>query len=217
MKDLLLHNWHLKLISLAAAAALWTQVARTPTSEIGVSVSLEYQNIPLQTEVFGDTSDRVEVRLRGPSSLLRTLSSQDVSLSIDMNGMTMGEQKVLPLTPEQVHAPFGVEVVRVIPSRARLTVEPTATKLIRIVPTLSGPPDKGFEVSKIVLNPEMVEIEGPASHVASVEAVPTTTINVAGRKSTFKQTAELDILDPVIRVPKSGTIAVEIRIRPQAK
>ena len=52
MKDLLLHNWHLKLISLALATALWAEVARTPTSEIGVSVLLEYQNIPPQTEVL---------------------------------------------------------------------------------------------------------------------------------------------------------------------
>ena len=54
MKDLLLHNWHLKMISLVLATALWAQVARTPTSEIGLSVSVEYQNIPPQTEVFGE-------------------------------------------------------------------------------------------------------------------------------------------------------------------
>jgi YbbR domain-containing protein len=108
MKDLLLHKWHLKLISLALATALWAQVARTPTSETGVSVLLEYQNIPPKTEVYGDTINRAEVRLRGPSSLLRSVSAQDVSLSIDMRSMAMGQEKILPLTPDLVHAPFGV-------------------------------------------------------------------------------------------------------------
>src|SRR5436190_6007234 len=107
MKELLLRNWHLKLISLVLAAALWAEVARTATSETGVSVLLEYQNIPPKTEVYGDSIDQAEVRLRGPSSLLRSVSAQDVSLSIDMHSMAMGQEKILPLTPELVHAPFG--------------------------------------------------------------------------------------------------------------
>jgi YbbR domain-containing protein len=215
MKDLLLHNWHLKLISLVLATALWAQVARTPTSEIGLSVSVEYQNIPNQTEVFGEATDRVEVRLRGPSPLLRTLSSQDVSLSIDMNGMVMGQERILPLTPELVRAPFGVEVVRVIPARARLTVEPTARRLVRIVPTLNGVP-AGVEIEKTMLTPDAIEIEGPESHVRAVEAIPTT-VNVRGRRSTFREAAELDISDPLIRIPKPAAVSVEVRIRPQSK
>ena len=134
MKDLLLRNWHLKLISLALATVLWAGVARTPTSEIGLLVSLEIQNIPPQTEVFGDTTERVEVRLRGPSSLVRTLTPQDLSLPLDMDGISDGPGK----DPAAITGPgacsCGVEVVRVIPARVRLTVEPTATRLVRILP-----------------------------------------------------------------------------------
>jgi YbbR domain-containing protein len=216
MKGLLLHNWHLKLISLALATLLWTEVARTPTSEIGVAVSLEYQNIPPQTEVFGDTTDRVEVRLRGPSSLLRTLSSQDISIAIDMRSMTMGQEKILPLTPELVYAPFGVEVVRVVPARVRLTVEPTATRLVQIVPTLTGLPAAGFEIEKALVTPNMVEIEGPESHVRNVQAI-SAAVDVKGRRSTFKEMVELDISDPLIRIQKPPVLAVEVRIRPQSK
>ena len=146
MKDLLLHNWHLKLISIGLAAVLWAEVARTPTSEISVSVALEYENMPEQTDVFGDTGDRVdrvEVRLRGPSASLRTITAQDISLSIDMRNITSGQQRVIPLSPEMVSAPFGVEVVRVFPARVRLTVEPLATKLVRIVPVRTGLPAEG--------------------------------------------------------------------------
>ena len=217
MKDRLLRNWHLKLISLGLAAVLWAQVARTPTSEIGVAVSVEYQNFPEKTEVFGDTSDRVEVRLRGPSSLLRTLTSEDVSLAIDVKGMTMGEEKVLPLTPELVNAPFGVDVVRVIPARVRLTVEPTAVRQLRIVPNLTGSPAPGFEVARVATTPETVQVEGPSSHVLSMEPIQTAPVHVRGRKSTFSEAVELDILDPLVRVPRPSAITVEVRSRPQSK
>ena len=212
MRDLLLHNWHLKLVSIALAAVLWAEVARTPTSEIGVSVSLEYQNFPEQTEVYGDMTDRVEVRLRGPSASLRTLTPQDISLAIDMRTMTMGE-KVLPLSPEMVHAPFGIEVVRVLPSRVKLTVEPTATKLVRIAPVRTGIPETGFEVQEVVATPDTIQIEGPASRVLRLESVPTTEIDVTGKSETFSEMVDLDILDPVIRIPKLTPIQVEVRLQ----
>jgi YbbR domain-containing protein len=212
MKDLLLHNWHLKLISLVLATALWAQVARTPASEIGLLVLPQIQNIPAQAMAYGDTTDRVEVRLRGPASVMRTLTPQDVSLAIDVNGMTFGQERVLPLTPELVDKPFGVEVVQVIPPRVRLTVEPTATKGVRIVPELSGVPASGYEVERTLLTPDNVEIEGPESHVRGVEMIPTT-VNVEGRRETFKVTVDLDISDPLVRIPKPGTITAEVRLR----
>jgi YbbR domain-containing protein len=213
MKDLLLHNWHLKLIALALATALWAQVARTPTSEIGVPVLLEYQNIPPKTEVYGDTANRAEVRLRGPSSLLRSVAAQDVSLSIDVRNMAMGQEKVIPLTPEMVHAPFGVEVVRVNPARVSLTVEATLRKTLKIVPVLNGVPKAGFEAEKTTITPGTVDIEGPESHLREVKAISTTPISLKERNATFTETADLDIQDPVIRIPKATSVKVEVRIK----
>src|SRR4030095_12231103 len=193
MKDLLLRNWHLKLISLLLATILWAEVARIPTSEIALSVPLEIQNIPRGTEVYGDTTDPVEVRLRGPSSLVRAVTAQDLSLAIDMNGITMGQGKILPLSPELVRAPVGVEVVQVIPARVRVNIEPKATLIVRIYPRLAGSPAAGFAVEKAVVTPESVEIEGPASHVMKIESLETTDINVSGRQGTFTQNQELHV------------------------
>lgn len=216
MKDLLLHNWYLKLISLALATALWAGVARTPTSEIGMSVSVEYQNIPAQTEVVRDT-ERVEVRLRGPSSALRTITSQDLSLSIDVKEIPTGEEKILPLTPDLVRAPIGVEVVRVIPARVKLTVEPLANKQVRISPKLTGTPVRGFEVDASIVTPETVQVEGPASSVLKMETISTNDIDVSGRQSTFTADVDLDLEDPIVLIQKPGPIRVEVRIIPVAR
>jgi YbbR domain-containing protein len=213
MKDLLLHNWHLKLISLVLATVLWAQVARTPTSEIGVSVLLEYQNIPAKTEVYGESTNRAEVRLRGPSSLLRAVAAQDVSLPIDMSRIEMGQERILSLKNDLVHAPFGVEVVRISPAQVRLSVEPTADKTVRVQPILTGLPQTGFEVEKTTITPGMVEIQGPDSHVKSINTVSTTPISLKGKQATFTETVDLDIQDPVVRIAKATSVKVEVRIR----
>ncbi len=216
MKNLLLHNWHLKLISLALAAVLWAAVANSPTSEIVVSVALEYQNIPPEIE-FGDTTDQAQVRLRGPSSVLRTITPQDISLAIDITGVPLGQERVLPLTTEMVRAPFGAEVVRVSPGQVRLTLERKARKSIRVAPALSGVPASGFEVGKVSAVPEMAEIEGPESHIREISEISTTTINVDGRNATFRESVELDILDPLMRTSRREPVNVEVEIRPQSQ
>jgi YbbR domain-containing protein len=203
----------LKLVSLALATALWAQVARTPTSEIGVSVLLEYQNFPPKTEVFGDTTNRAEVRLRGPASLLRSVAPEDVSLSVDVGNMAIGQEKILPLTADLVHAPFGVEVVRVNPARVRLKIEPTVEKTVRVLPILTDSPMQGFEAENTTITPGMVGIEGPESHVREIEAIETTPISLKDRRATFTEIADLDIQDPVVRVPKATPVKVEIKIR----
>jgi YbbR domain-containing protein len=216
MKGVLLHNWYLKLLSLALATALWAAVARTPMSEIGLSVSVEYQNIPPETDVIRDT-ERVDVRLRGPASVLRTITSQDLSLSVDVTGIPMGEEQIVPITPDLVHAPIGVEVVRVIPARARLTVEPIAIESVQVTPSLVGSPASGYEVEGSTVTPQKVQIEGPSSRILRLETISTTDINLTGRQSTFTATVGLDVEDPIVLIHNPGPITVEVRIRPKAK
>jgi YbbR domain-containing protein len=213
MKDLLLHNWHLKLVSLVLATALWAAVARRPSSEIGFSAALEYQNIPPRTEVMGDITDRVEVRLRGSSSLLRTLTAQDVILPVDVESFPIGQEKVVSLRPDMVQAPLGVEVVRVYPSQVRVQIAPTMTRRVKVIPVLQGHPESGFAVDKTTVIPDTLEIEGPANHLSSLERIPSTAIELAGKRSTFRQYVDLDIADPVIRVLNPSPVIVEVVIR----
>jgi len=50
MKDFLrrrvLHNFGIKLLSLALAVGLWLAVTRDPVAEIAVEVPIEFRNIP---------------------------------------------------------------------------------------------------------------------------------------------------------------------------
>ena len=54
MKDFfqrhVLHNFGLKLLSLALAVGLWVAVARDPMAEVAVDVPIEFHNIPENVE-----------------------------------------------------------------------------------------------------------------------------------------------------------------------
>src|SRR5437667_3590402 len=174
LKHWVTHNWYLKLISVVLATMLWMLVATETSSEIGMEVPLEYRNIPPQLEITGDTTNMVQVRLRGSSNVIRDITSKDVSTTIDLSKMRPGE-KIVPLSPQNVQAPFGAEVIRVNPSSVRFSLQRTIVKTVPIVPKIVGQPADGYEVGRVSVSPGTVEVEGPESRVnnlASIATVP---------------------------------------------
>jgi YbbR domain-containing protein len=207
-------NWFLKIFSVILATMLWMAVARETSSEIGMEVPLEYRNIPPQLEVTGDTTNTVQVRLRGSSNLIRDITPRDVATRIDLDEMMAGE-KIVPLSPRNVEAPFGAEVIRVTPSSVRFNLERTIVKDVAVVPTISGQPADGYEVGKVLVNPSKVRIEGPESRVKTIESIPTGPINIDRRQYQVAQAADLDVPDPQIRLQHAAPVEVRIEIAKQ--
>src|ERR1700686_3226424 len=133
------HNWHLKIVSLILAIMLWMAIANQASSEIGLEVPLEYRNIPSQLEITGDMTSTVQVRLRGSPNIIKDITAKDVSTTVDLSKMRTGD-KIVALSPQNVQAPFGAEVIRVNPSSVRFNLERTMTKIVPVVPAISGPP-----------------------------------------------------------------------------
>src|SRR5215467_4968157 len=114
------NNWLLKIVSLILAVMLWMAVANEASSEIGLEVPLEYRNIPARLEITGDMTNTVQVRLRGSSNVIKGITAKDVATTIDLSKLNAGE-KIVTLSPHNVEAPFGAEVIRVNPSNVRFT------------------------------------------------------------------------------------------------
>jgi YbbR domain-containing protein len=210
-KHLLVNNWPLKITSLLLATMLWAAVTNRAASEIGLEVPLEYRNIPLQLEITGDMTNTVQVRLRGSSNVIKDITAKDVATTIDLSNMKTGE-KIVALSPQNVQAPFGTEVIRVNPSSIRFTLERTLVKTLPVQPTMLGQPPAGFEVGHVVVSPNTVEVEGPESRVNTLSSIATVPIRL-DRKQSFEQTADLDVPDAQIRLQHPSPVNVKIEIR----
>src|SRR5437763_7014397 len=190
----LTHNWYLKLISIGLAVMLWMLVATETSSEVGLEVPLEYRNIPPQLEITGDTTNSVQVRLRGSVNVIRDISAKDVSTTIDLSKMRPGD-KIVPLSPQNVQAPFGADVIRVNPSSVRFNLERTLTKTVPVVPTILGQASDGFEIASVAVNPSKVEVEGPESRISTLASIATVPIRLDRRQPHIEQAADLAVPD----------------------
>src|SRR5437763_14834804 len=111
LKRWIINNWHLKIVSLLLATMLWMAVANQASSEIGREVPLEYRNIPAQLEITGDMTNTVQVRLSGSSHVIKDITAKDVATTIDLGTVRLGG-KLVAVSPQNVQAPFGAEVIR---------------------------------------------------------------------------------------------------------
>ncbi len=216
LKYWVLHNWHLKIFSLILAMMLWMTVATETSSEIGMEVPLEYRNIPSLLEITGDTTNMVQVRLRGSSNVIRGITPREVSTTIDLSKMRTGE-KIVPLSPQNVQAPFGAEVIRVNPSSVRFNLERTMAKTVSVVPNISGQPSDGYEIASVVVSPSKIEVEGPESRVSALESIATVPIRLDRRQTHIEQASDLDVPDPQVRLLHPTPVNVRIEIRRKSR
>jgi YbbR domain-containing protein len=212
LKRWVVNNWFLKLLSLLLATLVWAAVSNEASSEIGLEVPLEYRNIPHDMEITGDMTSTVQVRLRGSSQVIKGITARDVATTVDLSQMKMGE-KIVPLSPHNVQAPFGAEIIRVNPSSVRFTLEQTLVRSLPIVPTIVGEPEDGYEVVEVVLQPKAVEVEGPESRVNTLRSLVTVPIHVEKLRADLEQVADLDVPDPQVRLRRPSPVRVKVTIR----
>ena len=204
----------LKLVSVAIAVLLWMVIAGEETVERGLRVPLELQQFPPGLELLGDVPTTADVRVRGVSGTLSRISPGDIVAVLDLRGARAGE-RLFHLTPEQVRAPFGVEVVQVTPPTVAVAFEKAASpRNIPIRPAIEGRPAAGYMVGKITADPPTVEVEGPESAVRRVTDALTEPVSVAGAVNSVEDTVTVGTLDPAVRVKTPRTVQVTVQIIP---
>jgi YbbR domain-containing protein len=203
----------LKLLSVAIAVLLWMVIAGEETVERGLRVPLELQQFPPGLELLGDVPTTADVRVRGVSGTLSRISPGDIVAVLDLRGARAGE-RLFHLTPEQVRAPFGVEVVQVTPPTVAVVFEKAASRTVPIKPAIEGRPAAGYVLGKSTADPPTVEVTGPETAVRRVTDALTEPVSVAGATRPVQETVTVGTLDPAVRVKTQRTAQVTVQIVP---
>jgi YbbR domain-containing protein len=203
----------LKVMSLGIAVVLWMTVSGEETVERGLRVPLELQQFPADLEIQGEAPSTVDVRVRGTSGALSRVAAGDIVAVLDLHGARAGN-RLFAVTPEQVHVPFGVEVVQVTPSTVALAFESSVTRDVPVVASIEGMPAPGYVMGKVTVSPERVEIVGPESAVKRAREALTETISIADLRDPLSEDVTVGLIDPALRLKAQRTVTVTVEIVP---
>ena len=211
MRERLTENLGLKILSVLLGITLWYVVAREQGAEFAFSIPLELRELPEGMEVVKESVQQVDVRLRGPSEILRGLTPQDLSVGVDLSDAEPGE-RVAYLTPDDVDVPFGARAIRVTPASVQIELDATLERTVNVIPRVSGAPAEGFELAGIELSPQQITVVGPASQVRSLEQITTAPVSAEGLRQPYSSSVRLE-LDPLVRLDRESSVELTLDVR----
>ncbi len=211
MFDLFTRNASLKVLACLLAFAVWVAM----TGESGIVQDLR---VPLDISlpeglVAAESPPRtVNVRLRGPESLLRRLDPLPLEIRLDLRDAVQGPRN-LQLTPGAVGGvPAGIEVALIEPDRFRIQLDRRARKSVPVVASFTGQAPPGYAVYDVRVSPETVDVEGPASHVAALTRLRTDPIHLEGRTQSFTAATSAVPTSPELRVVDPRPIEAQVEV-----
>jgi hypothetical protein len=203
----------LKALSVAIAVLLWLSVSGEQIVERSLRVPLELQNNPVSLELVDIPPPGVDVRVRGASGLLSHLAPGDIVAVLDL-ALARPGRRLFPLTPDRVRGPAGIDVAQVSPSTIALEFERSATRSVRVAPSIEGQPAQGYEIEDVRCQPESADVVGPDTVLRQLNKVITEPILVAGATGPIRETVTMGVAVPGLRLKTPGKATVTVNIRP---
>lgn len=209
LRQTLTHNLGIKISSIILALFIYAYVFSREEHESVFPVTVTLAGLPDDLTYQGEVPERVRVRIRARGIDLVKLRAQPPRAVIELKEASPGQLQ-RPVTTADVRIPNGnLAQVRSIVDQPvlRLHIEPLIRRRVPVLATVAGTPAEGAVLSGVIdVDPDSVEVRGPASLLEAIETLRTEEIDLDGRSSTVEESA-------LIRVPDDLWVAVdEVRV-----
>lgn len=209
MLGILTHNLGWKLLSLAAAIAIWMSVASEPELATLSTVPVEYKGVPDDLEISSDVLQNVTVETRGPSGRLHDVRDARSAVVLDLSSVQQPGTRTFDIDARNVSLPRGIALVRVIPAQLSFTFE---HRLPRDVPVevRFATPHPGYTVVSAQSFPPKLSIVGPESAVRRIQSLATDPVDISTVVSEAQYRVNTYL--PEARVRFQGPSHVTVRV-----
>lgn len=200
-------NLLLKVFSMVFAIGLWAFVnLGARETEKALLVPLELRHIPEQYIVASAVTDTVEIRVRGPRTLLGTLEDRRQRVTLDLANVRSGVTS-FKIDSDMLNLPRGVRVVRVSPVQVTLDIERVVRKSLPVMSGAASSLPSGYRLVETEIRPSTVMVTGPAREVEALKSIVTEPISIPPELTTFEVSTSLVRPGDLIRlVPERVTV-----------
>lgn len=194
MHEMFKRNIGYKAISLILAILFWLWVTSQGSSQTldrnqTLTIPLVTKNLPANSIVMTKLPS-VRVSLQGSNP---SVNVKDLYAYVDLTGSKPGQQDY----EIKMDTIPNITILELTPNRVSLQLDTIQEKMLPVQLILTGVPAEGKEVGDAVLKPNLVNVRGPGTLLASVDKV-LVEANVAGATETIQ------ISRPILFRDKAG-------------
>lgn len=194
MHEMFKRNLGYKIISLILAILFWLWVtnqgaSKTLERDQTLTIPLVTKNLPVNSIVMTKLPS-VRVRLQGVNP---SVNVKDLYAYVDLSGSNPGKQD-FEIKMDSIP---NIKVLELTPSRVNLELDTVQEKMLPVQLNLTGAPAEGKEIGDAIIKPNVVNVRGPGTLLASVDKV-LVDVSVAGATDTIQ------VSRPVLFRDKAG-------------
>jgi YbbR domain-containing protein len=207
-------NKGLKILALLLAIAAWLAVGSEERTETTLQMALELTNIPKHLMVINEIPSQIEVRVQGPRTVIRELTTEKLHKQIDLSSAKPGT-RMEPLTPAGLNFPRGVIVTRIRPNALSIELDQALVRRVEVQPVLKGSPAPGFEIGEVTITPKEALVRGPQQETTHLKHINTIPIDIDKLSSSVTKDVELDFQNFSLTYLESQPLVAKITIKPK--
>lgn len=200
------------LLSVCIAVGMWYVVSVRDRLEAQLDVSLDYYGIPGDLVITEGLVNKVVIRLRGPETLLRSMTQRKLIQAVDLSHIKKGTTSV-PLTGEALGPALrAFELIDVQPPRLVIKADTLLERTVPVRAKVESPLRTGaLAVENVSVTPDTILLRGPESAIAEISSIPLTImLDPKSAGTTMNQTIPLDTPSLVTPIPSSVKVQYTI-------
>lgn len=177
MKEKIMKNLALKILSVGIATLIWVTVVKVadPVSNKSIRVDVQILNEELLRQA-GKTCDTsgiqsVVVTVPLPKSYHKSVTAKNFKATVDLANIYGVTSSVLVDVDVKDDENNIIKQVTVTPASVNLTVEDILEKEFEIVADTKGTPLAGYSVGNITIEPTKVKVKGPESLLGKIFSI----------------------------------------------
>ncbi|MCK5153166.1 MAG: hypothetical protein KAQ93_02310 [Spirochaetales bacterium] len=210
-----LHNWPVKIISIAAALLLFLfyRVSSLEERFFNVPLVLTFHENYIPAENVPET---VRIIIRGRNEDIKLVLEDEIEASVDFSeyGREGRFRKPVQIKKKGFAMDISSLEIRVEPRELSLLIESLMVKTLEVIPSVIGYTEKGYELIQNFITPSSVEVFGSRSKIENLEKIYTEEIDISSKIDDFTTRVRLKKPDSSLSFSGGDIVEFSASIKP---
>lgn len=202
------------MASILLVTGIWFSFTRGIDTLMTLEIPIEYVNRDPAKEITNASINAVRVELSGSGSLIKSISSEQVKVRVDLSNAVVG-QNTYSIRPENVILPPGVFLKNIMPSTVAVNLDVPVKKKVPIQVDWAGKLPDNLVLAEVKLDPARIEVIDAKQVLENISTIYTEKVSLDNIKKSGNMTVRL-ALNPATLKLVSGSkdsVAVEFVVK----
>lgn len=165
-------HWPSAMLSVLLALTVWFTVAGRERVEAWINVHVEIKDVPSNYIIMNGNKlpSTVEVRLRGPSGLIRNLTGQNIPMLLSLSSLEPGHN-LIPLNGDNIPISGAFDILEIRPAAIEVDVDLYAEKEVELTAKSTHSLPSGITRIELIPPHKTIRLKGPQMILDKIDKV----------------------------------------------